>query len=284
MIDRTSRQARGWAYVPLVGIASALAVALLLAGSAGAVRARQAVAPSNTALPAISGTTTVGQVLTATAGSWSGTNPITFTYHWKQCDASGGNCKGVAMNAKSTYTLVASNGGNTMRVAVTAKNSDGTSEATSAATAVIAPATTPTTTTTPTPPSNGCTTMGGTVPIANITSPAHLGIDAFQVNPSPVTFGTKALTVRVHIAGCGGNVQGALVYVTAVPYNMFSIPDEATTGPDGWASLTMNALAGFPVSQNQGLLVMFIRARKNGEDVLGGISARRLVSFTVTKG
>jgi hypothetical protein len=284
MIDRSSRQATRGAPTLLLGAAAALA-ALLLAGSAGAAGARQAVAPTNTALPTITGTTTVGQVLTANTGSWSGTNPITFTYAWRQCDAVGGNCKGVAMNNKSTYTLVAAQGGNTMRVEVTATNGDGASAATSAATAVIAKESTPTTTTGPAPPpANGCSTMGGTVPIADITSPAHLKIDAFQVNPSPVTFGTKALTVRVHISGCGGNVQGALVYVTAVPYNMFNVPDEATTGGDGWATLSFNALPGFPVSQKQSLLVMFIRARKNGEDLLGGISARRLVSFTVTKG
>ncbi len=78
-------------------------------------------------------------------------------------------------------------------------------------------------------------------------------------------------------------MQGALVYVTAVPYNMFGVPAEQMTGSDGWATLTMTALPGFPVSPKQGLLVMFIRARKDGEDLLGGISARRLVSFDVKK-
>ena len=267
--------------IPL-GLVLTVGVVLSLAASAGGAIARQAAAPANNAPPTISGTTTVGQVLTASPGSWNGKTPITFTYSWRQCDANGAACKDVPNNGHSTFTLVSTNSGNTMRVRVTATNADGAAEHTSAQTAVIAASSPPPTTTTPA--SNGCTTSGGTVPIANITSPAHLGIDGFQVNPSPVTFGTRSLTVRVHISGCGGNVQGALVYVTAVPYNMFGVPAEQMTGSDGWASLTMTALAGFPVSPKQGLLVMFIRARKDGEDLLGGISARRLVSFTVKKG
>ncbi|MEO5633271.1 hypothetical protein [Gaiella sp.] len=80
-----------------------------------------------------------------------------------------------------------------------------------------------------------------------------------------------------------GKHDGGDVYVTAVPYNQFSIPNEQATGSDGWTTLEFRQVGGFPASQKQTLLVMFARARKTGENLLGGISTRRLVSFRVTR-
>lgn len=44
-----------------------------------------AIAPTNTVLPMLSGTPQVGKTLSISTGSWTGTQPITYTYQWQAC-------------------------------------------------------------------------------------------------------------------------------------------------------------------------------------------------------
>ena len=158
-----------------------------------------------------------------------------------------------------------------------AKNADGSTFRSSVPTAVVLAATKP-----PVTPATGCPTGTGGIPIADVGSPARLLIDGQQANPDVVRRGTQQVTVRYHVTACGGrSVQGALVYGTAVPFNQLNIPAEATTGADGWAQLNFQMLSGFPVSGKQQLIAFFVRARKSGENTLGGISTRRLFSVPV---
>jgi hypothetical protein len=101
-------------------------------------------APVNTTVPTISGTDQVGQVLTASAGTWSGL-PTAYAYQWRRCDSAGASCPTVAGATASSYKLASADQGSTMRVAVTASNAYGAATATSAATAVVqaAPASSP---------------------------------------------------------------------------------------------------------------------------------------------
>jgi hypothetical protein len=94
--------------------------------------------PANSTLPAIAGTTTVGQTLSTSNGTWTN-SPTSYTYQWQSCDASGNNCNSIAGATNQTYVLVSGDAGRTIRVAVTATNSGGNSTpAVSSQTAAIA--------------------------------------------------------------------------------------------------------------------------------------------------
>src|SRR5712692_9724060 len=95
-------------------------------------------APVNTSPPTISGSAGVGQALTAANGTWSGATPMSFAYQWRRCDQNGANCADISGANSQSYTLVSVDQGNTLRVVVTAKNSAGSSPATSVPTAVVA--------------------------------------------------------------------------------------------------------------------------------------------------
>jgi hypothetical protein len=264
-------QKRGRVAAALALVGAGITTVVVLAGVGTAA---SQVAPRNTSPPTISGTAAVGSTLTANRGQWSGTEPITYRFQWLRCDENGGSCSNIGGATESTYVLKNPDADNTIRVRVTATNADGSAQATSVPTAVVKKQ--------PTPAPTGCPSGNGTIAIGDLSSPARLNVDRIEVSPSPVGGSTQQITARVHITACGGrNVQGALVYITAVPYNQWSIPAEPPTGNDGWASMSMQRLKGYPASKSQQLLVFFVRARKTGEDLLGGVSNRRLLSVPV---
>jgi hypothetical protein len=284
------RRLRAAIALPL-GIASVLAILLAISAAAGlAASSRTAVEPKNTAPATISGKAQVGETLTAQNGTWSGTEPITYTYQWRRCDESGGSCSDISGANDKTYVLKTVDKDNSIRVVVTAKNADGSATSTTVPTAVVtAAAATPAPTPTPTPtPDTGCPKTAQSnqaVAVTDVSSPARLLVDGFQVTSGAITFSMQSLTLKVHVSNtCGQPVQGAQVYATAVPFNQVSIPSQQATGSDGSVSLTFNRMAGFPATPKQQLLAMFIRASKPGEPILAGISTRRLISLRVSHG
>jgi len=234
--------------------------------------------PVSTSPPVVSGTLQAGKTLTASRGNWDN-NPTDYAYAWLRCDKNGGSCASIGGATSTRYTLTSADVGATIRFRVQAKNGAGTATATSVPSAVVTGAAPPA------PPiKNGCPSTG-TDQVSAISQPARLLIDSLQPVPRVVTAGTGTLVVRFHVTStCGGPVQGALVYATATPYNQFAIPPEVTTDSGGWAEVHFRRLSGFPVSRHQQLIAMFVRARKPGENLLGGISTRRLVSIRVALG
>ena len=244
----------------------------------GVVVAATSDQPVNTKPPTISGTPQQGKVLSANRGTWTH-DPSDYNYAWLRCDKVGGSCSAIGGANAAKYTLTSVDVGNTIRFRVEAKNSGGSTIATSVPTALITAAVAPK----PPPSSNGCPPSDGSDQAASISPPARLQVDTLQPSPQVVTAGTGTLIVRFHVTStCGGPVQGALVYATATPYNQFAIPSEQRTDTNGWAELRFQRVSGFPVSGKQQLIAMFVRARKSGGSLLGGISTRRLVSIRVS--
>jgi len=232
-------------------------------GQPGNGRAAANVKPTPKTPPTITGTAEVGITLVATRGTWNG-RPTSFHFAWVRCDTTGAACIGIGGATAKIYTPTMGDIGHTLRVTVTAKNTDGSAAATSAATGVV--------------PLSGCPPGSGAINIAQLTPPARLDISNSSITPS-VRRTTSAIHLHLTVTACGGRaVQGASVFATAIPFNQFTV-GQGSTAADGTVVLTEARRAGFPVSRHQHLLAVFARAWKQGEPVTSGISSSRMLAF-----
>lgn len=259
------------------GVVAALLVpTVLLEAGAGAAAPQSAAAaqyaPANTTAPAVSGTATDGQTLTASTGSWSSTTAVTYTYQWQRCNAQGASCVDISGSTGNTYKVQTADVGSTLRVQVTAKNSDGSAAANSAQTAVV----------TSSGPAGAIKEANGrtSVPAASLSLPDRLTVDTVQFSPSIVRSLTT-ITGRFHVTDENGfDVRDVLVYAIGLPYSRVTQAAEVSTGTDGWATIQFQPDKLFP---RKGYVTFFVRARKSGEDPLAGISTRRLVQLTISR-
>lgn len=96
-----------------------------------------AVAPSNSVVPALSGTETVGSTLTSTTGTWSGDATITYGYQWERSANGSTGWANIGGATTSMYTLTASDDTQYVRCTVTATNNAGNASASSSASSQI---------------------------------------------------------------------------------------------------------------------------------------------------
>jgi hypothetical protein len=96
--------------------------------------------PANTVVPVVSGDRVDGETLTAGEGTWSGTQPLLYTYQWQRCDEIGNNCANVAGATNPAFTLTGAAIGQVVRVLVTAANDAGSAAAASVITSPVAAA------------------------------------------------------------------------------------------------------------------------------------------------
>ncbi|HKB94456.1 MAG TPA: hypothetical protein VKC62_09515 [Gaiellaceae bacterium] len=222
-------------------------------------------APADTSPPAISGTFKEGNTLTVAPGSWSGSPTPAFTYQWQRCDATGGACADLTGSSATTYGAVAADVGTTLRVKVTGTNSHGSTLATTTETVMIVPA---------------AAGGGKAISVAQVSLPNRLVVDNLKFTPSRLS-SRGSFVARFHVSDTRGfSIQGALVYALVVPYSWSRSAQETTTDASGWASITIQPTSVMPLTRGTSV-VIFVRARKSGDDLLAGVSTRRLVQVLV---
>jgi hypothetical protein len=225
--------------------------------------------PASASPPTISGTPKEGQTLVARAGSWTNA-PTRFAYRWSRCDTAGNNC--ATIGAGSTQRLGPSDVGRTIRLTVWATNRYGTGgPATSVPTAVIASAL----------PSGAIKLPSGEIslPVQQVALPHLLVISGVVFAPNRLS-SRNAFVGRFRVTDTRGYViRDAIVYAIGLPYAWIRAAPEAVTSTDGWAQITFIPTTFMPLRRAS--IVFFVRARKPGDSLLSGVSARRLVQVRV---
>jgi GH25 family lysozyme M1 (1,4-beta-N-acetylmuramidase) len=92
--------------------------------------------PTNTNPPQITGQAQVGQILTSSVGTWTG-SPRKFTYRWRRCNASGLSCLAIPHAVGPRRTLTPDDIGSTLSLVVTATGPGGSATATAGPTGVV---------------------------------------------------------------------------------------------------------------------------------------------------
>jgi hypothetical protein len=226
-------------------------------------------APVNTSLPIVQGTMTSGSVVTANPGSWSGKQPISYSYRWLRCNSAGGECASIGGANGTTYLLTASDVGHKIRFNLTARNSIGSRTVTSAESPTV----------TEPLPSGAIRLPSGevSIPATSVPSTARLIVSVVQFSPNPVRSRTKPITVRVRVKDTRGFViRDALVFVRSTP-RVTAGGDRQASTVDGWVTYQLAPNGNFPKPRNGFNVQFFVKAYRSGDPALAGIAAYRLV-------
>jgi hypothetical protein len=157
--------------------------------------------------------------------------------------------------------------GHTLRVRVSATNAKGTTTATSAPTRAVGSA----------GGGTGGGTTGTATPVSKVSLPDRLIVSGIQFSPNPARH--SPITARFTVTDTRGRaISGALVYVVGLPYSWLRPAAEQATDGTGVATITLVPTSALPRSAS---LVMMVRARKPGENLLAGISTRRLIQLRI---
>jgi hypothetical protein len=179
-----------------------------------------------------------------------------------RCNAQGEGCVGIPGATAQTYTASGADVARTLRVRVTARNSAGSTSATSRATTVVGPG------------------AVQSIPVSSVPREERLVVSDIRFSPSRVTGRNQVITAQVLVKDTRGLlVNGVNVFMRATP--RVTNGDTKVTGNDGWATLQLPPNRNFRFRPGHNLQ-FFIQAYRQGESLLAGIAGFRLVQVRMT--
>jgi Concanavalin A-like lectin/glucanases superfamily len=87
--------------------------------------------------PDLSGEADVGRLVSTDTGHWTGARPLSYAYQWRRCDSEGEGCVDIEGAIESSYVPTVEDVGRTLRVSVTATNTEGSAASESAPTSIV---------------------------------------------------------------------------------------------------------------------------------------------------
>ena len=223
--------------------------------------------PVNTSIPLVTGSALVDGVATVQPGTWTGRQPISFSYAWLRCNNAGGECAAIAGATGRSYRLTSGDVGHRMRANVTARNAIGSVTVLSGESAIVG---------VPLPAGAVRLPSGAvSIPATSVPSEHRLVVSQVGFSPNPVTSRQQALTVRVRVTDTRGYlVRDVIVFARSTP--RVTSGGRLVTAMDGWVTFQLQPLGSFPL-RKQGNVQFFVKAYRSGDPPLAGVAGYRLV-------
>jgi hypothetical protein len=231
--------------------------------------------PLNSRTPTVSGSWIEGQTVTVNPGTWSGTAPISFSYQWLRCNASGGACASISGATTSQYRLTQADVGRKIRVNVTGRNAVGSKTVTSAESGTVAAA----------GPAGVITLPTGerSIPVTSVPANARLVVDRVVFTPTTVRSRSAPISLQIRVKDTRGYVvRDALVFVRSTPLVTRAGQPRRPTQSNGYAVFQMTPRSSFPTTR-RGAVQFFVKAYRSGDNPLAGVAGYRLVQVRIAR-
>lgn len=119
------------------------------------------------------------------------------------------------------------------------------------------------------------------IPVAAVNPPIRLVVVGVSFSPQPLRSTSRSVRATITITDTRGfRVRGAEVFVRGLRYAGFKPAEEVSTEADGRTVVELRPTSKLKLSDG-GRAVLFVRARKPGDHLLAGVSARRLVQMNL---